>query len=242
MRSSNRSRAWWGIAALGAAAAVACGGSSGLIQATIDASTSDGSSAGNADASAAHDATSTDGASARLDAPADATAAPLDASLDVTPSDASADGPEICNAVTNAAPAVLSTVADAASPPAQTGMAIASGTYFLTQATSYGATLPLCAGASVKGTVVVGASSTTAGTLDGVIEYSFGTTPLTTQTVHADYTTSGSTLSLVATCPSNDAGATTSQYSASATSITVVQPAPAPVQNCGMVLEVFTKQ
>jgi hypothetical protein len=243
MRSLNACRAWFAVAALATCAVEACGGSNGTIQGTIgDAAVPDAASgdASSSDATGLADATAADGKSPGPDASVDAPGG-SDGSDGSIANDSAPDGPEICNMVANAAPAILSTVADAATPPAQTGMPIASGTYFLTSATSYGGTAVLCGDVSVKGTVVVAAASTSAGTLDGVIEYSLGALK-TTRTVHATYVASGSALSLTATCPTNDAGATTTQYSATPTTITVVQPAPMPVQSCGDVLEVFTKQ
>lgn len=225
------------VLAVLAAVSAACGGSSGTLQAISDdaaAPDASGADAAAADARAGADATAADGTAPGADASSDAP-------VDVTVTDAPADGPQICNMVTNSAPAVLSTVADAATPPAQDGMAIASGTYFLTSATSYGGTSALCGGISVKGTAIIAATSTTAGSIDGIIDYSLGALKTTT-TVHAIYGASGSSLSLTATCPTNDGGATSAQYSATPTTITVVQPAPMPVASCGTVLEVFTKQ
>src|SRR5579862_8392028 len=112
MRSGNRSRGSWVIVALAAPVAAACGGSTGTLQLTIDASTPDASAVDAAalDAATPVDASVPDATAPRLDATPDA---PVDAPPDgTTASDAPADGPEICNSITNAAPAVLSTLAD----------------------------------------------------------------------------------------------------------------------------------
>jgi hypothetical protein len=218
-----------------------CGGSSGGVpNGPLDASTRDG-----ATADATSDSSTAPDTSAPSDATADTTAdtGSIDATSDTTTDAGSADAgdAEVCNTVTNSAPAILSTVSDAAAPPAATGGTIASGTYFLTSATAFGPTAAGCGGISVRGTTIVAATNTTSGALDGIITYTLG--PLAqTMTVHANYTTSGTSLSLVATCPTNDGGTEVTQYSATTTTITVYQPAPPPVATCGTVLEVFTKQ
>lgn len=219
-------------AGVGAAFAQGCGSNGSTPFVPEDAAPGD-ATAGDARSDSA---TALDGTSPSEAAPADATA---DATADSGITDSAADA-QVCNALPNTAPAVLSAVSDAAMPPASNGMAIASGTYFLTSATSYGGD-PLCAGIMVRGTTVVSATNATTGTLDGVITYMLGLLGQTT-TVHAVYTTSGSALTLTATCPANDGGNEITQYSATPTTITVVQPAPPQVSGCGQVLEVFTKQ
>jgi hypothetical protein len=237
--------------AVGVAASLVegCGGSSGGVP---NGPIEDASGHPIEDASA-HDGATGDAGSDTSTTPdgspqADATMDGADATADTGSADAIPDvglgdagDAEVCNMVANTAPAILSTTSDASAPPASTGMTIASGTYFLTSATSYGATAVGCAGISVRGTTLVTAATATTGTLDGVITYTLG--PLQqTMTVHALYTTSGTSLSLVATCPANDGGTEVTQYSATPTTITVVQPAPPPVATCGTVVEVFTKQ
>jgi hypothetical protein len=213
-----------------------CGGSSGRVPNVPleDASAHDGAVDAPSESS-----TGPDGAAADATAETGSGDAAADATSDVGSDDA-ADA-EVCNTVANTAPAILSTASDASMPPPSTGLTIMSGTYFLTSATAYGATAVGCAGISVRGTTIVTAATATTGMLDGIITYTLGALGQT-MTVHALYTTSGTSLSLVATCPTNDGGTEVTQYSATATTITVVQPAPPPVAACGTVVEVFTKQ
>jgi hypothetical protein len=214
-----------------------CGGSSGGVPNVPfeDASAHDGAADAASESTTGSDGAAGDGADATAETgSADAGA---DATADVS---ADAADAEVCNAVANTAPAILSVTSDAGIPTA-TGMTIMSGTYFLTSATAFGGTAVGCAGISVRGTTIVTAATATTGTLDGIITYTLGALGQT-MTVHALYTTSGTSLSLVATCPTNDGGTEVTQYSATLTTITVVQPAPPPVAACGTVVEVFTKQ
>jgi hypothetical protein len=228
------------LALAGGVAAVfgpGCGGSSGKVPTVPleDASARDGAAAD----AASDSSTGSDGAADATTETGSADAS--DATTDAGSADAAdAADAEVCNAVANTAPAIVSTVSDAGLPPAN-GMPIVSGTYFLTSATAYGGPAAGCAGISVRGTTIVTAATATTGTLDGIITYTLGALGQT-MTVHALYTTSGTSLSLVATCPTNDGGTEVTQYSASPTTITVVQPAPPPVAACGTVVEVFTKQ
>ncbi len=156
-----------------------------------------------------------------------------------TPADAapavSADAPS-CSALVNAAPTVQVTVSNAGTPPASSGGTLVSGTYFLTAVTSYSAN-PLCAAASLEETALVVAASPTSGTLDLVASVSLVGTQ---QTTHADYTSNGSVLSLLPTCPATGAGATLLQYTATPGRVDLT--VPSPVSTCGLLVEVFTKQ
>jgi hypothetical protein len=227
------------VSALTAGVAVAlaqgCGGSSGVVpnEPVEDAAPHDSATTSTPDARA-------DSATPPADATADTGSSTPDAAGEGGGPDTGSDA-QICNAVDNVAPAITSTASDAGVLPASTGMTIAGGTYFLTSATSYGGPAGACGGISVRGTTIVTATNATSGVLDGVITYSLSVLQQTT-TVHALYTTSGSSLSLTATCPTNDAGPEITMYSATANTITVVQPAPPQVAQCGTIVEVFTKQ
>jgi hypothetical protein len=232
------------VSALTAGVAVAlaqgCGGSSGVVpnEPVEDAAPHDSATTSTPDARA-------DSATLPADATVDTGSSTPDAAgegggADGAPADSGSDA-QICNAVANVAPAITSTASDAGMLPASTGMTIAGGMYFLTSATSYGGPAGACGGISIRGTTIVTATNATSGMLDGVITYSLSVLQQTT-TVHALYTTNGTSLSLTATCPMNDAGPEITMYSATVNTITVVQPAPPQVAQCGTIVEVFTKQ
>jgi hypothetical protein len=151
--------------------------------------------------------------------------------------DAATDGP-ICSSITNAAPAVTTEVADSSTPPTGTGGTIVSGTYYVTKVTSYGGAAQ-CAGLTVSGETVVTAQGTSGSSL-GVITYNIPGFGSATQTTSASYTTSGSTVTFTSTCPTSDAGISQPSYTATSTTLTLIEPAV--LSQCGTAVEVLTKQ
>jgi hypothetical protein len=231
-------------------AIAACGSSSGTLEVAIDAgnapSDAESSTAlhDGGDASTTSDATSKDGASNPVDAATqDQFALGDDAAPDGSHaadggSDAPSDGPP-CSTITNAAPSVTTTLSDASAPPASTGGTIVSGTYYITSVTSYGGAAG-CAGLHVSGETIVTAQGTSGSTV-GVITYNLPPLGAATTPTSASYTTSGQTVTFTSTCPSGgDAGVTQPLYTATATTLTLVEPAI--LTECGTAVEVLTKQ
>jgi hypothetical protein len=192
----------------------------------------DGATAGDAIArgEAAHADDSTDGGGPEGGDDA-SLAASADASIDTS----------ICGVLSSPAPRVPETFIEASTPPPSTGGTIESGTYFLTSVAIYGGP-PLCATLVVSHEIIVTAQTATSGTSQGNLIFSVGEDQYGWggATTSGTYTTSGSTITFTNACPgAGDAGVTQSSYTATPTTLTLVESL---VSQCGPAVEVLTKQ
>ncbi len=165
--------------------------------------------------------TSTASDSAAVNTLDGATCPPLGASCPAIDVDASGGA---CNCVVPTCPGISETESDAGVPTLMGG-AIQSGTYVLTSATVYvggttcsGTLLPI----TVADTIVFTATSSSSGTLEVVSLTSAGGQGIESSE-SGIYVTSGSSITLTATCDSSGApgGPTTNAYAATPTQVTL---------------------
>ena len=143
-------------------------------------------------------------------------------------SDAASDAAPSCNALANAAP-IVSVEQGASDPPAPQGGTVVDGTYWLTAAVVYtGPSGP---------TGMTGTAQTTLLVQGGTVQMATSGTPAT-RTV--TFTTSGTDLDSVDTCPDTDSRS--SGYTATASTLVVELDAGTDDAGARTLVETFTKQ